>query len=78
MAEVSECLVIVSRDEPELYVKLSSVFADDPRVVVRSERRIIRPTVFEAAVFPVGRGELAAGLRAYVEDRLRQVLLGGR
>jgi hypothetical protein len=45
MAEVRECLVIVSRDEPEFYAKLASVFAGDPRVVVHADRRMTRAVV---------------------------------
>jgi hypothetical protein len=78
MAEALQCLVIVPRDEPELCTRLAAVFANDPRIVVRLDGRTTRAPVDHAAVFPVGHGELAAGLRAYVEDELRQVTRGSR
>lgn len=66
----AECLIIVPREETDLYEKLAFEFANDSSVEVRLDGRAGRSRVLQVVV--VERRALSADLRARIENVLER------
>ena len=73
MSTGARCLVIVPAEQPEVYTKLVSAFANNPQVFVSRDRRLGERALRSVEVFAVGGGRLDPALRRVVEDELRRL-----
>ena len=78
MPGAQQCLIIVPRNQADLYSRVREHFAADTRVFVRMDSRTGDRTIRRLEVFAVGGGDLDPGLREFVNEQLRQLrTLGG-
>ncbi len=73
MSDPQRCLVIVPRDDPELYAVLVAAFIENARVFVCRDLRTGDRAIHSVEVYAVGGGELDADLRRVVEEELRRL-----
>ena len=73
MADAQQCLIIVPRQEPDLYARVREHFAADTRVFVRMDSRTGDRATRRMEIFAVGGGDLDPALRAHVDEQLRQL-----
>jgi hypothetical protein len=73
MNVAQRCLVIVPRDDPQLYTVLVKAFLDNARVFVCRDLRTGERAIHSVEVYAVGGGDLDADLRKMVDDELRRL-----
>ncbi len=73
------CLIIVPRQQVELYHSLMEHFSKDPNITVRLDARSGDRASDSVAIFASGGGTLAPAVRADVETQIRllESRLGG-
>jgi hypothetical protein len=72
-----QCLIIVPRNEADLYARVREHFAADTRVFVRLDSRTGDRTSRRLEIFAVGGGDLDPNLREFVNDQLRRLRTPG-
>ena len=73
MSEGANCLIIVPRDQPELYDRLRGHFSQRATIQVRLDARTGERAASDLNVVAVGGGSLHPDLRAYVEAEIRSL-----
>jgi len=77
MPDARQCLIIVPRNEADLYTRVREHFAADTRVFVRLDSRTGDRAIRRLEIFAVGGGDLDAGLRTFVNEQLRRLRTPG-
>ena len=77
MPGAQQCLIIVPRNEAELYARIREHFAADTRVFVRLDSRTGDRTSRRMEIFAVGGGDLDPVLSTFVNEQLRQLRVPG-
>lgn len=77
MPGAQQCLIIVPRNEAELYARVREHFAADSRVFVRMDSRTGERSTRRMEIFAVGGGDLDPELRAFVDAQLRDLRRSG-
>jgi hypothetical protein len=73
MANAQQCLIIIPRQEAELYTRVREHFAADTRVFDRMDSRTGDRASRRMEIFAVGGGELDPELRTFVTEQLKQL-----
>jgi hypothetical protein len=73
MANAQQCLIIIPRQEADLYARVREHFAADTRVFVRMDSRSGDRSSRRMEIFAVGGGDLDPALRAFVNEQLKQL-----
>ena len=73
MSEGANCLIIVPRDQPELYDRLRGHFSQRATIQVRLDARTGERAASDLNVVAVGGGSLRPDLRAFVEAEIRSL-----
>ena len=73
MSEGPACLIIVPRDQRELYDRLRAHFSQRASIQVRLDARTGERATSHLNVFALGGGSLHQDVRAYVETEIRSL-----